>query len=265
MVFKKQDVEMLHRFDIKHLDLHNFKDQIRRLVRHVMSGLLFETNSSQYFKTELDPVLLYLLNWVKQRYDKDFSDISHQDLDSFREELLGLKQVMQDDVRAALTNDPATDDALEVVLCYPGFKAICHHRIAHVFYKENVSLLPRMISELAHEDTGIDIHPGAQIGSHFFIDHGTGVVIGETSIIGHHVNLYQGVTLGAKRFERDQKGTVIKGKPRHPIIGNDVTIYAGATILGRVTIGDGCTIGGNVWLTESIPAGSRIAQPPFQI
>ncbi len=138
--------------------------------------------------------------------------------------------------------------------------ALTSHRIAHELYKLEVPLIPRIISELAHSETGIDIHPGATIGESFFIDHGTGVVIGETTIIGNRVRLYQGVTLGAKSFPLDENGNPIKGIDRHPILEDDVTVYSGATILGRVTIGKGSIIGGNVWLTKGAPAGSRISQ-----
>ena len=133
-------------------------------------------------------------------------------------------------------------------------------RLAHEFYAQEVPLLPRIMTEYAHSLTGIDIHPGAELGESFFIDHGTGVVIGETAVIGERVRLYQAVTLGAKRFEADDKGDLVKGSARHPVIGNDVVIYAGATILGRVTIGHGSVIGGNVWLTHSVPPGSHVAQ-----
>jgi len=138
--------------------------------------------------------------------------------------------------------------------------ALINHRIAHELYRLSVPLLPRIISEQAHAVTGIDIHPGAQIGERFFIDHGTGVVIGETAVIGARVRLYQGVTLGAKRFPVDEAGVVIKGQPRHPIIEDDVVIYAGATVLGRITIGAGSSIGGNVWVTQSVPPNSHISQ-----
>ena len=152
------------------------------------------------------------------------------------------------------------------MLAYPGFEAISIFRLAHCLYELNVPLLPRMMTEYAHRNTGIDIHPGAEIGRYFFIDHGTGVVIGETCTIGDHVKLYQGVTLGAKSFEVDENGNPIKGIKRHPDIGSHVVIYAGATILGGQTrIGDNTTIGGNVWLTRSVPAGQTVynnAQPP---
>jgi serine O-acetyltransferase len=135
-----------------------------------------------------------------------------------------------------------------------------HHRVAHQLHLLGVPLLARIVAEVAHGQTGIDIHPGARIGSHFFIDHGTGVVIGETAVIGRHVRIYQAVTLGAKRFSADADGHLHKGEARHPIVEDEVVIYAGATVLGRVTIGRGSSIGGNVWLTRSVPPGSRIAQ-----
>lgn len=161
---------------------------------------------------------------------------------------------------AAYEGDPAAGSRSEILLCYPGINAIINHRIAHELYRLSVPLLPRMLSEQAHAVTGIDIHPGAQIGEHFFIDHGTGVVIGETAVIGNRVRLYQGVTLGARRFPTDPDGKLIKGQARHPIIEDDVVIYAGATVLGRITIGAGSTIGGNVWVTQSVPAESHITQ-----
>jgi serine O-acetyltransferase len=152
----------------------------------------------------------------------------------------------------------------EVLICYPGVHAVIHHRLAHYFYQAGLPLLARMIAEIAHSATGIDIHPGAQIGKSFFIDHGTGVVIGETAIIGERVRIYQAVTLGAKRFPADEEGNLQKGQPRHPIVEDEVVIYAGATILGRITIGKGSTIGGNVWLTRSVPEGSNITQANLQ-
>ncbi|MBI4484715.1 MAG: serine acetyltransferase, partial [Acidobacteria bacterium] len=148
----------------------------------------------------------------------------------------------------------------ETILCYPGILAITNYRLAHELSRLDVVLVPRMITEYAHSITGIDIHPGTQIGEHFFIDHGTGVVIGETAVIGNRVRIYQGVTLGAKSSPLDQHGHAVKGIPRHPIIEDDVTIYSGATILGRVTIGAGSIIGGNVWVTRNVPRNSRISQ-----
>ena len=171
-----------------------------------------------------------------------------------------IRELLDSDVLAAYRGDPAARSVDEVLVCYPGLHAMIHHRIAHQLHELGVPLLARIVAELAHGDTGIDIHPGARIGSHFFIDHGTGVVIGETAVIGNNVRVYQAVTLGAKRFETDAEGALHKGGARHPIVEDDVVIYAGATVLGRVTIGRGASIGGNVWLTRSVPPGSRIAQ-----
>ncbi len=174
--------------------------------------------------------------------------------------LPAIRELLDSDVLAAFHGDPAAHSVDEVLLCYPGIRAMIHHRLAHELYKAGVPLLARMVSELAHAETGIDIHPGAQIGPGFFIDHGTGVVIGETAVIGRNVRLYQAVTLGAKRFETDGAGHVRKGGPRHPIVEDDVVVYAGATILGRVTIGRGAAIGGNVWVTRSVPPGAQVTQ-----
>lgn len=171
-----------------------------------------------------------------------------------------LRRLLATDVEAAYNGDPAAHSFGEVICCYPAIRAISNYRIAHELLLLGVPLIPRIITEMAHSETGIDIHPGAQIGSHFTIDHGTGVVIGETCIIGNHVKLYQGVTLGAKSFPLDKDGKPIKGIPRHPILGNEVIVYSNATILGRITIGDGATVGGNIWVTENVPAGARIVQ-----
>lgn len=178
----------------------------------------------------------------------------------FAASLPRLRVLLDNDVLAAYQGDPAARSVDEVLLCYPGITAIIHYRLAHELYRLGVPMLARIVSELAHSETGIDIHPGAQIGAGFFIDHGTGVVIGETAIIGEQVRLYQAVTLGAKRFPADDKGNLRKGLPRHPIVEDNVVIYAGATILGRITIGAGSTIGGNVWLTRSVPPGSHVTQ-----
>ena len=171
-----------------------------------------------------------------------------------------LRYILAEDVQAAYNNDPAAESIAEIIFSYPGIRAISNHRIAHKLLELNVPIIPRMISEMAHSETGIDIHPGAQIGPGFTIDHGTGVVIGATSIIGNNVTIYQGVTLGAKNFPLDEAGNPIKGIPRHPILENNVVIYANATILGRITIGEGSSIGGNIWVTESVPPNSRVAQ-----
>jgi serine O-acetyltransferase len=179
---------------------------------------------------------------------------------AFARRLPRVRSLLESDVQAAYEGDPAARSIDEVLVCYPGITAITHYRLAHELYCLGAPLIARMISEIAHSATGIEIHPGAQIGGSFFIDHGTGVVIGETAVIGEHVRLYQAVTLGAKRFPVDEHGALVKGNLRHPIVEDDVVIYAGATILGRITIGRGSTIGGNVWLTRSIPPGSTVSQ-----
>jgi len=179
---------------------------------------------------------------------------------TFAQGLPALRRLLDRDVMAAFHGDPAARSVDEVLLCYPGVAAIIHHRLAHALYRDHTPLVPRMIAELAHSATGIDIHHGARIGPGFFIDHGTGVVIGETCIIGANVRLYQAVTLGAKRFPQDDNGNLAKGLSRHPIVEDDVVIYAGATILGRVTIGRGTVIGGNVWITKDVAAGSVVSQ-----
>ena len=175
------------------------------------------------------------------------------------EALPGIRALLQADILAAYEGDPAAHSNMEIVMSYPGLLAVATHRIAHVLYREDVHLLPRVMSEYAHSRTGIDIHPGATIGQGFFIDHGTGVVIGETCVIGRNVKLYQGVTLGARSFQKDSEGHLVKGIKRHPNVEDDVIIYANATILGGDTvIGKGSIIGGNVWLAHSVPPGSRI-------
>jgi serine O-acetyltransferase len=174
--------------------------------------------------------------------------------------LPALRETLGSDARAAYEGDPAATSPDETIFSYAGMTAITYHRIAHELHLLGVPLIPRIISELAHAATGIDIHPGAQIGPRFFIDHGTGVVIGETCTIGAHVRLYQGVTLGAKSFPTDDHGNPVKGIQRHPIVEDDVIIYAGATVLGRITVGRGSTVGGNVWLTKSIAPGTHVTQ-----
>ena len=179
---------------------------------------------------------------------------------NFISKLPAMRRILATDVEAAYNGDPAAKSYGEVIFCYPAIKAISNYRIAHELLELGVPLIPRMITEMAHSETGIDIHPGAKIGSHFTIDHGTGVVIGATSIIGNNVKLYQGVTLGAKSFPLDADGKPIKGIPRHPILEDNVIVYSNATILGRITIGSDATVGGNIWVTENIPAGAKIVQ-----
>ncbi len=179
---------------------------------------------------------------------------------TFMRRLPDIRRLLAGDAQAAYEGDPAATSPGETIFCYPSLYVMIHHRIAHELYKLEVPVIPRIISEMAHARTGIDIHPGATIGEDFFIDHGTGVVIGETCVIGRGCRLYQGVTLGALSFPKAADGTLIKGIPRHPILEDNVTVYAGATILGRVTVGKGAIVGGNVWVTHDVPPGAKIAQ-----
>lgn len=190
------------------------------------------------------------------RLEKKAADISMRLIGQLPE----MRRVLHTDVSAIYRGDPAAASHEEVIYCYPSIRAITNYRIAHALHVMGVPVLPRMISEMAHSETGIDIHPGATIGEYFAIDHGTGVVIGATAIIGKNVKIYQGVTLGAKSFDCDPDGNPIKGIDRHPIIGDDVVIYSNASILGRITIGNGAVIGGNIWVTEDIAPGEKLIQ-----
>lgn len=191
--------------------------------------------------------------------DRDAKEI----VDEFVAALPGVRRLVETDVQAAYDGDPAATSRMEVVMAYPGLYAVTIHRLAHVLYKLKVPIIPRVMSELAHSKTGIDIHPGATIGERFFIDHGTGVVIGETTVIGRNVRLYQGVTLGGLSFDKDSTGALVKGLKRHPNIEDNVVIYANATILGGdTTIGHDSEIGGNVWIKESVPPNSRVYNKP---
>ena len=182
----------------------------------------------------------------------------------FISRLPALREVLATDVEAAYNGEPEAESYGEIISCYPIIKALSNYRIAHELLLLGVPLIPRIITEMAHSETGIDIHPAARIGHHFTIDHGTGVVIGATCIIGNHVKLYQGVTLGAKSFPLDDDGHPIKGIPRHPILEDDVIVYSNATILGRITVGRGATVGGNIWVTEDVPAGARLVQKKYK-
>ena len=178
---------------------------------------------------------------------------------AFMDRIPAIRELLKTDVDAIAHNDPAVKSLQEIVFCYPAVTAMIYYRTAHELYRLGVPVIPRMLTEYAHSATGIDIHPGAVIGDHFAIDHGTGIVIGETSVIGSHVTMYQGVTLGARNFSYDADG-LPRNIPRHPILEDGVTVYSNASILGRVTIGQNSVIGGNVWLTRSVPAHSRILQ-----
>lgn len=206
-------------------------------------------------RTEIAHGLLFENNLT----DSDVKERAERLAVGFIDSLPEIKRLLYTDVEAMYNNDPAVDNFGEVILCYPVVTAMVHYRVAHSLFTLRIPVLPRILTELAHSATGIDIHPGAQIGEYFAIDHGTGVVIGETCIIGNHVTLYQGVTLGAKNFSLDSHGHPIN-VPRHPIIEDNVTVYSNSSILGRITVGRDSIIGGNVWLTNSVPAGSRILQ-----
>lgn len=210
-------------------------EQLKQLIAHVRSVIFPE-----YFPSVAPP-----------------SDLPLPD--AFWAQLPEISRLLQTDVDAVLHNDPAVSDRGEVILCYPLTQVMVHFRTAHVLHQLGVPRVPRMLTELAHSRTGIDIHPAATIGEYFCIDHGTGVVIGATAVIGNHVVLYQGVTLGARNFSYDAEGHPID-LPRHPILEDNVTVYSNASILGRVTIGHDTIIGGNVWLTHNVPPYSRILQ-----
>ncbi|MDD5034699.1 MAG: serine acetyltransferase [Methylococcaceae bacterium] len=269
---------------------HNIRHQgrIRELpsrealnrILHGLSAALFPTHYGQsdltdesidYFVGDtLNATLGILAEQVRRglwfaidQDDRSDADINRTALEitrAFAVQLPTIRALLVSDLQAAYQGDPAATSFAEILLCYPGMIAIMYYRLAHALFRLGAPFLARLISDIAHSATGIDIHPGAEIGASFFIDHGTGVVIGETAIIGQRVRLYQAVTLGAKRFPADENGVLIKGNVRHPIVEDDVVIYAGATILGRITIGRGSTIGGNVWLTQSVPPGSNVSQ-----
>ncbi|MGJ0510672.1 MAG: serine O-acetyltransferase EpsC [Methylocystis sp.] len=221
-----------------------------------------------YLARQLDRLFLAIREQIRREVKLFVADASEEAVDrrateiaeEFVQGLPRVRALLDADVNAAYLGDPAAKSIDEVIFCYPGVLALINHRLAHRLYRLGAPMIARIISEIAHSQTGIDIHPGATIDEGFFIDHGTGVVIGETTIIGKNVRLYQAVTLGAKRFSVDENGALEKGKPRHPIIEDEVVIYAGATVLGRITIGRGSSIGGNVWLTHSVPPGSNITQ-----
>ena len=224
-----------------------------------------------YVGAALDRVSRFLSEQIKRGFCFECSEDVTKQCEECAEEALeitgkfisglsGIRCLLAIDAAAAYEGDPAAKSLGETIFCYPSLRALCNYRIAHALFTLGVPLIPRIITELAHSETGIDIHPGAQIGKKFFMDHGTGIVIGETSIIGRNVRIYQGVTLGAKSFTLDENGRPVKGILRHPVVEDDVIIYSGATILGRVTIGKGAVIGGNVWLTRDVPPGTRVTQ-----
>ena len=232
--------------------------RLLELLRSILYPDVFDELEEEHTSADLETMsrqqLLEVLRRVYQEPPK-YEDVA----DALFAKLPAIRETLETDIQAGYEGDPAATCPEEVMLAYPAFEAISVFRIAHELYRLYIPMLPRMMTEYAHSLTGIDIHPGATIGPYFFIDHGTGVVIGETTVIGEHVKLYQGVTLGAKSFAVQADGTLVKGNKRHPNIGSNVVIYAGATILGGDTyIGDNCVIGGNVWLTHSVEPGKRV-------
>ena len=219
----------------------HMKELSRLLIKQIAHGLQFCEDCEKI--------------QTKQQVYQESERLAMEFIDALPE----IKRLLYTDVQAMFDNDPAARNYGEVIFCYPVVNTMTHYRVAHKLHNLNVPVLPRIITELAHSKTGIDIHPGAQIGEYFAIDHGTGVVIGETSIIGNHVTLYQGVTLGAKSFKYDANGNMLN-IPRHPIIEDYVTVYSNASILGRITIGHHSVIGGNIWVTNDVPPYSRIQQ-----
>ena len=228
-------------------------DELKKLMREVRRMFFPEYYGGS---AETEQVFASLLRELVQMMQPEKAD---EIVEKVMAQIPELKRLLQTDVDAVMHNDPAVTDRGEVILCYPLTQVMMHYRLAHVLYQLGVPRLPRMLTEMAHSRTGIDIHPAAQIGEYFCIDHGTGVVIGETTIIGKHVVLYQGVTLGAKNFHFDQQGMPIN-EPRHPILEDHVTVYSNTSILGRVRIGHDTVIGGNVWLTVDVPANSTVLQ-----
>ena len=220
---------------------HTLNSTLTLLSEQIRRGLLFVADTAS-------------------EHDPELRQHAHDITRDFAAQLPAIRALLVSDLQSAYQGDPAATSVSEILLCYPGMTAIIYHRLAHALYQLGALVLARLVSDIAHSETGIDIHPGAHIGPAFFIDHGTGVVIGETTVIGERVRLYQAVTLGAKRFPTDDAGHLVKGLPRHPIVEDDVVIYAGATVLGRITIGRGSTIGGNVWLTHDVPPGSNVSQ-----
>lgn len=232
--------------DLLRFHLGTYIEKLFELLRQqVHAGLCFREDMADESSA---------MTWSQQR------SLAGKISAKFIEWMPSLREILITDIRAMYEGDPAASSFGEVISCYPSIRAVCNYRLAHKLLELGVPLIPRIITEIAHSETGIDINPGAQIGDHFTIDHGTGVVIGETCIIGNHVKLYQGVTLGAKSFPLDDSGNPIKGILRHPIIEDNVTIYANSTILGRVTIGRGATIGGNLWVTKDVAPGTLLTQ-----
>ena len=269
----QKNVERLSASDLpeyKYIPLHQKPSPSVLSLREVMLLLrkvIFPGFFGSEQEAQVDSIQYYTGVYLEQIYDLlheqiynglCFDRASRIAMD-FINKIPYIKYLLSTDVKAILDGDPAAKSLSEIIFCYPAVHAILHQRVAHELLKLGVPVLPCIITEMAHSETGIDIHPGAQIGEYFSIDHGTGIVVGQTAIIGNHVRLYQGVTLGAKNFTLDEEGLPID-VPRHPIIEDYVTIYSNASILGRITIGKGSVIGGNIWLTHSVPPNSKVLQ-----
>jgi len=271
------DVFHISKHDVPMPSIDDLRETIE-LIRSILFPGYFRNSEinretvSYYTGAKLDRIYRWLSEQIKRGFCFtcetcegscfDCEDRARLLTEKFIERLPELRRLLAFDAKAAYIGDPAAKSIAETIFCYPSIMTMTYHRIAHELYNLGVPLIPRIISEMAHSRTGIDIHPGAQIGEYFFIDHGTGTVIGETCIIGKNVRIYQGVTLGAKSFPLDEYGNPIKDVPRHPIVEDDVIIYSGATVLGRITIGKGAEIGGNVWITEPVPGGTRVMKSP---
>ena len=278
----QKNVERLSASDLpeyKYIPLHQKPSPSVLSLREVMLLLrkvIFPGFFGSEQEAQVDSIQYYTGVYLEQIYDLlheqiynglcfevdrccDSKDRASRIAIDFINKIPHIKYLLSTDVKAILDGDPAAKSLSEIIFCYPAVHAILHQRVAHELLKLGVPVLPRIITEMAHSETGIDIHPGAQIGEYFSIDHGTGIVVGQTAIIGNHVRLYQGVTLGAKNFTLDEEGLPID-VPRHPIIEDYVTIYSNASILGRITIGKGSVIGGNIWLTHSVPPNSKVLQ-----
>ena len=239
---------------------------IREIVFPGYFGNPFVTENSVQYHVGVNSEKLYYLLYEQiyralafETEDSHIQSVAKEKAFLFIDKLPEIKRMLSTDIKAIFDNDPAAKNYGEIIFCYPAIKAMLNYRIAHELFLLEIPLIPRIITEMAHADTGIDIHPGAVIGEYFSIDHGTGIVIGQTSVIGNHVCLYQGVTLGAKNFVLDENGNPMD-MPRHPILEDNVTVYSNSSILGRITIGKGTIVGGNIWLTHSVPPNSRIVQ-----
>jgi len=272
-----QKLSEVHNPDYRYITVYNKQlpsvqiiteivDVIRRIIFPGYFGSPLVTENSVQYHIGINSENLYhlLLDQIYRTLafeadDKNIQSTAEEKTFLFIDKLPEIKRLLSTDIKAIYDNDPAAKNYGEIIFCYPAIKALLNYRIAHELFLLEIPLIPRIITEMAHAETGIDIHPGAVIGEYFSIDHGTGVVIGQTSVIGNHVCLYQGVTLGAKNFVLDEIGNPID-VPRHPILEDNVTVYSNSSILGRITIGKGTIVGGNVWLTHSVPPNSRIVQ-----